>query len=779
MKREFKIDLHCHSSFSRNNKNIFQKIFGVNESYDDPEIVYRTARKRGMDAVTLCDHDTIDGALILKEKHPDRCFISEEISAVFPSDGFIAHVVALDIDPVDHERIQPLKSDIRRLVDYLRSKDIVHYLAHPSFGPKFPPQPSHIEQFMVLFGLWEFLNASRPYVHRPFLQELAAAYDMDKGKELARKYGLPLPAHSKIRGVAGSDAHTSKDLCNAYTAVWGVSDYRAFLKKLSLGQGELRGQSLSVEGFSCTIYDTIRKHFSFGRDRLRRSMPASVSSVMPKIGFKSVASFTRRNRRRMTVDDFKSCVDDEVKSFLGSVVKRLAKGKEIDVLDHILVPAVRTAFRVGPYGYAAYHNFSQQEHVKRLREIMLGRSRASSTKVLLAADMIGDDNGIRTRVKEMLSASDGIVDFKAVTCGGKGMPDLTVLEPMCTLSVPRYSGLKLHVPRFTDIVELIETGGFDVVHVMTPGPVGLEVLLAARLAGLPAVASYHTDVGSYISYYSPVDIYAEFYSKYEGWFFGRFDRVFALSRSAARTLCAEGVDEKRTCIMGTGVNSDVFNPAARDMSWRAQFAASDESLVLYAGRLVREKNVSLLVDIFESIASTNMKVKFLIVGQGNMRSYLEDRFKKGVVSGRVCFLPWLSHYDMPKVFASSDVFVFPSDTETFGNVVLEAMSCGLPVVVSSKGACRELVDASGGGVVCRAGDVVHFSRSVGLLLSDGVLREVTGRRARSYAVSCTWRAAVEGLADYYRELTHGFEIHKVEGTAQRKVVSIVDKVRPA
>ena len=233
-----RVDLHCHSRFS-----VFKYFRKANtrDCYSAPEDVYRLAKERGMSFVTLTDHDSIDGALYLLNKHPDLSdfFISEEIETYFPETGQRVHIGAWDIDEEQHREIQRLRGNIRELVPYLKSENITFGVNHlfQSYRMK-NIAAQYIGEMIEMFDIYEVLNGAMASVHNKMVQQLAATV-RSEGREIAM--------------VGGSDAHTLKHVSKVYTAAKG-DDYREFLQSVKRGECFAWGEEMRFRELVTDIY---------------------------------------------------------------------------------------------------------------------------------------------------------------------------------------------------------------------------------------------------------------------------------------------------------------------------------------------------------------------------------------------------------------------------------------------------------------------------------------------------------------------------------------------
>ena len=212
-----RVDLHCHSTASAVSKLGVQRALGLPECATPPEEVYELAKRRGMDFVTITDHDTIDGALELAERHDDA-FVSEELTAWFRGEPQAVHILCWGITIDDHERLQSLAGDVEAVANELRLRSIACALAHPFYAVEAPLLPRHRRRLAQLFAIWETRNGSRA----PELNAPAVVY---------------IETHGGT-GVGGSDDHSGVDIGRTYTETPAARDWRTFLDFVVLGRAD-------------------------------------------------------------------------------------------------------------------------------------------------------------------------------------------------------------------------------------------------------------------------------------------------------------------------------------------------------------------------------------------------------------------------------------------------------------------------------------------------------------------------------------------------------------
>ncbi len=287
------------------------------------------------------------------------------------------------------------------------------------------------------------------------------------------------------------------------------------------------------------------------------------------------------------------------------------------------------------------------------------------------------------------------------------------------------------------------------IHVATPDLLGLKALYYAREKGVPLVSSYHTHFASYLQYYN-LEILDSLLWKYMFWFYGNCRKVFVPSPSMLKWLNKKGFTDNFT-IWARGVNVDLFDPAKRDMKLRKKLGVKDdEKILLFVSRLVWEKDIRTVLDTAKILLKKNPKLKLVIAGDGPIKEEMEREIPEAIFTG------FVFGEELAKVYASSDVYLFPSDTESFGNVTLEAMASGLPAVVANAVGSSSLVENKVNGYLTRPKDVEAFAENVQKILDDDELRKTMSENSRAKALNYKWDDIMTGLLNDYREVVESY-----------------------
>lgn len=280
-------------------------------------------------------------------------------------------------------------------------------------------------------------------------------------------------------------------------------------------------------------------------------------------------------------------------------------------------------------------------------------------------------------------------------------------------------------------------------HIAVPDILGYQALKLAEQWNVPVVASYHTRYDTYLRFYG-LGLLERLGQRYMRNFYNRVRRVYPPSESMAEIIRSEG-QSQHVEVWARGVDSELFSPEKRDMAWRRALGiADDEVAISFAGRLVKEKNTAVYMRVMNLLAGRGLRVRPLVIGDGPEMAVMKAGLKNGVFAG------FLHGEDLARAYASSDVFFFPSESETFGNVTLEAMASGLPAVNAIASGSNSLVIEGETGYLVSAADDAGLAARLEALVRDEALRKRMGDAARARALTFSWDAILSGLLDSYR-----------------------------
>jgi glycosyltransferase involved in cell wall biosynthesis len=342
----------------------------------------------------------------------------------------------------------------------------------------------------------------------------------------------------------------------------------------------------------------------------------------------------------------------------------------------------------------------------------------------------------------------------AVRDRGGAVRVFTTTDPNATLdteirrwpSVPfwLYPEHRLALPTQTSIRRELDEWRPTIIHAASPFGLGLAARRAARTLGIPFVSSYHTSWSAYTKFYG-LGFLSDFAWRYLRWFHNGGDRTYAPTEATRKELESHGVTH--TAIWSRGVDTVRFSPAHRSNTLRARLGASENTVVCaYVGRLGAEKGLDVAMEgMHRVVARAGANVVFAIAGDGPYEAECRRLAPPGTI-----FMGRLSGRELSEFYASADVFTFPSATDTFGNVILEAMASGLPVIGADVGPTRELLSNTR-GLTFPQSSAEAFGDQVLALVLDRARRTTLARDALAFARTRTWDAIFDELfADYAR-----------------------------
>ena len=282
----------------------------------------------------------------------------------------------------------------------------------------------------------------------------------------------------------------------------------------------------------------------------------------------------------------------------------------------------------------------------------------------------------------------------------------------------------------------------DMLHIHAPFWLGWAATRLARRLGVPCVATYHTDFVRYVDYHQS-GFLAPLLRWHNRAVYNACTLTLVPAPSVQAQLVAEGI--RRTRVLPHGVDTKAFHPRFRSTAWRQNFGA-DKCVLLYVGRLVWEKNLALLAQVLPALLARYPEVVFVFVGTGPARAALERLLPQAH------FLGYLAGDDLATAYASSDALVFPSATETFGNVTLEAMASGLACLVADAGGSADLVQHGVTGLKFSPDSAASLADHLRLVVADIFLRQCLAQQALAFARTQDWHVILDQQQAIYETL---------------------------
>lgn len=320
------------------------------------------------------------------------------------------------------------------------------------------------------------------------------------------------------------------------------------------------------------------------------------------------------------------------------------------------------------------------------------------------------------------------------------------LYPECRIALPNLPSIREELVDFNP----------DIIHVATPFNMGLSGKYYAKKLDIPIVGSYHTDFDKYLSHYHLQSLTNVLW-KYLHWFHQPLEKIFVPSQDTKERL--EKRDFANLSIWPRGIDGDLFHPDYNSEQVRKKYKMKEKHILLYVGRIASEKDVMMLPEIANKLPEDiQQNVHWLVVGDGPMKEELEQAAPKNMT-----LAGFVEGTDLAAIYAASDLFVFPSASETFGNVVLESLACATPVIGANAGGVRTIVQNGKTGLLCNEKDADAFAEAVVQLLKNDQTRKEMSEAGFHYAQSQSWDTIFNNLIhDYDEVLTlHSYKKRKL------------------
>ncbi len=742
-----------------------------------------------MDFVTITDHNRIEGCLEIADR--PGVFISEQVSTRFPEDRCEVHLLVWGLNETQHRDIQTLRENIFDLQKYLAGENLLHAVAHPLYRLDDRLHVSHLEKLILLFKHFEGLNGLRDKLLSEVAAFVLTRLTPEKIDELASRHHLA-PTHAepwKKILTAGSDDHGGIYPGSACTEVEGSGTSGDFLEAIRAGRCRLQGTGGTPLAVSHGLYNNLRyfigtkfagaktsslltKAFS----RFMEGEDPTEFSWMDKLGFLAEgitsgqvfelakpanASLWKQFSATLGAGQFKTLLARETEGigeperrafiianffanqlafrFFTTFIRQISTGNLIEAIQEIsvLLPLLAP---LAPYLYA----FRSQSPDRRwLGEISTALTGArppglGNGKRAWFTDTLEDVNGVANTIRKLTAACvaqgcEVVVITSRDVITVTGIP-IKNFVPVGEFELPEYELQKLSFPPILQMIDYIQREGFTELIISTPGPVGLTALLAGKMLGLRTSGIYHTDFPQYVRILTDDNFLETLTWSYMKWFYEQHDLLYVNSEGYRRAWIERGIPAGRIRILPRGLDTTLFHPSRRDPDfWMKRGIPRGRLVLLYAGRVSKEKDLDVIVQAWSKLSRENLSLAF--VGDGPYLKELRALLPEATFTG------YLAGLDLARAYASSDIFLFPSTTDTFGNVILEALASGVPCIVSNQGGPKDLIEPGRTGFITHALDAEDFTRHVQQLADDSSLRHAMGIEAHRAVQNRDWSEA--------------------------------------
>jgi glycosyltransferase involved in cell wall biosynthesis len=785
-----KCDLHIHSRFSARSEEWLFRRFDFPDSYSDPRELHRQLIERGMDFITITDHDTIDGCLAIRDL--PNTFISEQVTTYFPQDPCKIHLLVWGINEKQHDDIVIIRDNIFALQRYLQSGKIAHAVAHPLYSINGKLESSHLERLILLFKHFEGVNGLRDALLSELVQELLASLTPEKIEKFAERHNLE-PTHreawKKIL-VGGSDDHGGKFIASAFTETPAADSAKKFLTYVRAGNCEARGEGGTPLALSHGFYNTVAlfvqdhfheklgpsaalieqmfSRFMEGRDPTEFTLaekasfiaqgvlsgkifelakPANMSLWKELSGY-----FARPEVKAKLAEQLNAVPEAERRTFIMAnmvaeqlafrffqkFVQQISTGNMLESVQALTAMAPILII-LAPYIYGFHSQAPSRKWLQKIFQELTGKipEALQNNKRAWFTDTLEDVNGVATTIRKMTAAAAAAgKELIVITSRNElTVDDIPIknFKPIGEFELPEYELQKLSFPPILQMLDYIQRERFSEVIISTPGPIGLTALLAAKMLNLQTSGIYHTDFPQYVRILTEDSFLESVTWRYMHWFYNQLDTVFVNSEEYRDSWVKRGIDPAKLQIFPRGLDTQLFHPTRRDSRFFEKFGAKNGQIrLLYVGRVSREKDLDLLADAYRRLRDEGLSIQLCVVGHGPYSREFSESLPEALFTG------YLTGGELAAAYASADIFVFPSTTDTFGNVIIEAQASGLPVIVSDSGGPKELVENDRNGLITRSHDVEDLTRAIRELVADPERRKQMGNLARESVINRTW-----------------------------------------
>jgi len=792
-------DLHVHSKYSDRPSEWFLRRLGAPECFVEAESLYQEMRNRGMDFVTISDHNSIRGALEIA--HLPGTFISNEVTTYFPENGCKVHCLVLGITEAQFEIIQEIRENIYDLQKYLVDEDVIHSVAHPLYRVNSRLTTDQVEKLLLMFKRFELVNGTRDSHASEVFRIICENLTPELIEQMANRHGIdpcgPVPWKKWFTG--GSDDHSGAYPAAAHTVTPYAEDVEEFLAHLRRGDHEPGGASGGSLVLGHCLY-----HIAYGYyksrflDRAGTSKPSIIGGLFQRlldeaerketitppptltqrvVAYATSWVKTRRLRKlsdieRTLVEEFSSLFAEEMHrdtvslpgserkafqiacrlshalsySFLCRFQQHLREGRLVDSLQTVsALGPVALSFAPFLAAFGAQHKDSPflrqvSGHFAATQDLLEENDRKA-----WVTDTYSDVNGVCRTIRTFgRIAKQSGKQLTVLTClksDPEGGIERKNFKPVGTFPLPEYEMLEISFPPFLEVIEYLERNRFNEVVISTPGPMGLTALVAAKLLGMRTTGIYHTDFPQIVRDCTEDPAMGDLTWKFMLWFYDHMDSVVAPSRYYMRQLSEGGIDSDKISLLSRGVDLDVFHPSKAVSGYWSKHGLNGDFKFIYVGRVSPDKNLDLLIKSFEQLLASGRKADLAVVGDGP----LLDKLKAQHRNPRIAFTGFLDGEELATAYATSNVMVFPSVTDTFGNAVLEAQACGLPAIVSNRGGPAEIVTPMESGIVVDTDQPNSLTEAMTRLYDDSGLLCQLVARALQNAAQRSWDQVLDGF----------------------------------
>jgi len=704
-----------------------------------------------MDFVTITDHNKIDGVMLLKEKYPREVFTGVELTTYFPENRCKIHVLAYSFTPDQFTEMDYLRNNIYDLREYLKTQKIPHSVAHATYSINNRLKIELLEKLILLFDVFEGINGGRPYNHNNTWSNTLINLNPDHIEEMYKKHRIePMSNEPWKKGfTGGSDDHAGLFIGRTYTQT-EADDVDSFLKSLKQKNTTAHGRNNDFYSLAFMIYKvgyefgkskglkvsdsllnnlnqlifenktmTIKDKFYFNRLKKKndKTYKILVDLIEHSIKNKDMPIEQKLDHIYFNISDL---VDEFFSATIKSTVKNIAKADLLNIIRKAS-SSLFGIFLTLPFISSLKHMFQDRRLLETLEDEYVGKKTADTKKILWFTDTITDLNGVSMTLKKIgWLTSKKNRQLKLVACltdkdKKDGLPPNLISLPVMTSFVPNfYKSYIIKIPSILKTLKTIYDLKPDEIIISTPGPVGLVGLLCCKLLNVKSKAIYHSDFTKEFEEILGDSGIIAMVESYMNWFYKHNDEILVPTAEYIDILEDRGVEKERMKIFKRGIDLNEYYPRETGQGFISDYLnLNGKTKLLFTGRVSKDKNLDFLLKVFNSIYQKNNNVQLIIVGDG---PYLNEMKSISKDNADIIFPGRIDQKLLPYFYSGSNVFVFPSKTDTFGMSVLEAQACGLPAVVSDIGGPKEIIIHEETGFVAESDNLKDWVEKINLLI---------------------------------------------------------------
>lgn len=368
--------------------------------------------------------------------------------------------------------------------------------------------------------------------------------------------------------------------------------------------------------------------------------------------------------------------------------------------------------------------------------------------------MIPDFDGAARTIFQLVNRIDKN-KFEFLFIYGTGPDQIQDFESfkIPSLSIPIQQNYSMAIPALVDqrLKKKLQDFNPDIIHIATPSLLGFYAQKYALRNQIPVISIYHTHFVSYIDYYLKHFTFLVGPTKKriiqtQNKFYNNCDKVYVPTNSIVSELIKMGIKPNLMQIWKRGIDNTLFSPQKKDLNWIQELTGNRHPTILFASRLVWEKNLRTLIDIYTLLKQQHIHLNFIVAGDGTAMDACRQNMPDALFLGK------LGHRELSKLYASSTLFVFPSHSETYGNVVIEAMASALPCIIADGGGSADLINDGITGFKCKPKDPTTFVQRIMQLLTDEKLRSEIGNAGMEYSKSLDWNSLAKTYFEDLKQL---------------------------